>query len=1585
MLPKEDRFNSKNSKGTNEAENQATSFYKRFSSSIIPPLSFLSQGTISPNNEEVANDDNAHKDEKTFSDDEDIAHPIGSVGSLNNFVSFLYAGMGKLSEIKGNDASNANDTNDASDVGALKLNDKFTEARNRQVNEPYRGEYKIDYDINESEEGDVESAEDENTLKPKTEDVTPNTGLDPEEHLEKVSDMFFDDKDEPTTALASDPSKGTVLQQSVLKNFDPFLIEQTELLKLKDIKLSTDEDESDAYKIKKKFFRLKVADKLKRVFELSDDDYFYGNYSVWLVRDVLLQGHIYLTKESILFFTFLPKRQNTINASNGAAGGFQHHDDSHDVIQSGSLGMKTALYGDTVFSTPLTHRFWVILRNETITVYNSPTDLYFPITLIDLKSCISAEVIEKGKNESSTSSRPELCRNDSLENSSGDEEAEFSNMLHSNYQLEDNTENLSGGFWFKVVTKKKTHKFHSDSLYSARQWVNNIVKVVFQLHNSNSNNEVIMKIPINNIISFDINEVFGASERTSESNDEKPKVLNVKHIENEAKARNPLLASRMKNELKNKTRKKMKRTSVGEADDLLSENTYFLLFKNGDEVFNTLNEIVSENKDANTFPNKRSSIISTFNNEKGSSWTRPKSFAHRGEEIKTPRAISTLTTDHYQNSIIDQIEEASHRKTANAELASPRSECGLTNSVLSLPQSKIKKFGKTLIAPSRIFSNKSRSGSEKSTPDRSGTTSPVQGINLSLSGLKDLNMAFEASQKNYEVGSTRFSHTDNNNADNISSFEYNTLSKAEALSPQIRSPHPIEAGPLNLTDPSEFEDNRKKNNTLSSIGKSIKAMSSIKSKLAAVNHYEELYENDPYFIRDISAREVDTKHFQERFSFNNKKQLIASYHCHIIRAVPVFGKVYLGDSEICFRSMLPGVSTKMILPLIDVDTCYEEKGSNIAYSGLVIVIRGYDELLMEFSVQKARDDCLAMILRQLEKNHGPGDESSSNNKNSEDDDQCLQKLPSSTDTTKSLAGIKLAQWRIENARLKLFEDKINAAAGLHVPIILEDSPFYKTEIRPSTSFNFTLLTIGSRGDVQPYIALAKGLLAEGHNVTIATHSDFEEWIIGHGIKFKTIAGNPVELMSLMVSHGSMSLSFLKEASSKFRGWIQDLLDTSWKACQGSDILIESPSAMVGAHIAEALGIPYMRAFTMPWTRTRAYPHAFIVPDKKKGGSYNYITHLMFETVLWKGISGQVNKWRREQLGIPRTNLYRLAQYDIPFLYNISPIIFPPSVDFPDWVKVTGYWFLDEGSAEDFNPPKELVDFMNNAKEDSKKIVYIGFGSIVVKDAKSLTKAIVEAVLEADVRCILNKGWSDRKSSPKKDDAEPEIELPEEIYNSGSIPHDWLFPKIDAAVHHGGSGTTGATMRAGIPTIIKPFFGDQFFYSSRIEDIGAGIGLKKLNAHSLSTALKKATSDAKMNLKAKKISERLKQENGVLNAIEAIYYELEYARNLITAKQHENAKHDIKSGVQTPVVNETLDEYFDSDAYDTDFESDHESPNETYQQDNDEDYNTNDDNTTEIEEPSLMDDNDTVRIAPDTGNDTTTLTDVNKEVFNVSAS
>jgi sterol 3beta-glucosyltransferase len=294
--------------------------------------------------------------------------------------------------------------------------------------------------------------------------------------------------------------------------------------------------------------------------------------------------------------------------------------------------------------------------------------------------------------------------------------------------------------------------------------------------------------------------------------------------------------------------------------------------------------------------------------------------------------------------------------------------------------------------------------------------------------------------------------------------------------------------------------------------------------------------------------------------------------------------------------------------------------------------------------------------------------------------------------------------------------------------------------------------------------------------------------------------------------------------------------------------------MAGIHIAEALEIPYFRAFTMPWTRTRAYPHAFAVPEHKMGGAYNYFTYVMFDNVFWKAISGQVNRWRKNQLNLPSTNLDKLQPNKVPFLYNFSPSVVIPPLDYSDWIRVTGYWFLDE--ATNFKPPKDITNFIKKAREDNKKLVYVGFGSIVVSDPAALTRTIVESVLKADVRCILSKGWSDRLGSKEAHTAE--VELPPEILQIKSAPHDWLFKQIDAAVHHGGAGTTGASLRAGLPTVIKPFFGDQFFFGNRVEDIGVGLCVKKLNVSVFSRALWQATQDQRMITKARILGENIRK-------------------------------------------------------------------------------------------------------------------------------
>ncbi|RPB25450.1 UDP-Glycosyltransferase/glycogen phosphorylase [Terfezia boudieri ATCC MYA-4762] len=610
--------------------------------------------------------------------------------------------------------------------------------------------------------------------------------------------------------------------------------------------------------------------------------------------------------------------------------------------------------------------------------------------------------------------------------------------------------------------------------------------------------------------------------------------------------------------------------------------------------------------------------------------------------------------------------------------------------------------------------------------------------------------------------------------------------------------------------------------------------------------------------------------YREKFALQPSERLLAAYYGYLNRVIPLYGKIYLGDRHLCYRSLVPGTTrTKMILPLKDIENVSGEGGFKLGYSGLVITIRGHEELFFEFGYQNARDDCWMHLLRAVE----------------------AAKMQGST----ILLAREVVEAEVAKREYQVLQDARHTGHADHnlqlptsatdsmsseVPPILFDDPQTSfITFKPTESLRITCLTIGSRGDVQPYIALCKGLLKEGHRPRIATHAEFQPWVESHGIEFARVEGDPAELIRICVENGMFTYSFLREASSKFRGWIDELLISAWVACQDSDLLIESPSAMAGIHIAEALQIPYFRAFTMPWTRTRAYPHAFAVPERKMGGPYNYFTYVMFDNVFWKAIAGQVNRWRKKTLNLPRTNLDKLQPNKVPFLYNFSPSVVVPPIDFSDWIRVTGYWFLEEQST--WKPPNELVEFIRRARVDGKKLVYVGFGSIVVSDPTALTSTVVESVVKADVRCILSKGWSDRKNQ-----TEVEIPMPPEIHQIKSAPHDWLFSQIDAATHHGGAGTTGASLRAGIPTIIKPFFGDQFFFASRVQDLGVGIYIKKLNVSTFSKALRDATHDGRMVAKARVLGESIRKENGVETAIQAIYRDMEYAKSLMKRPGHE---------------------------------------------------------------------------------------------------
>ncbi|PLW48546.1 hypothetical protein PCANC_12200 [Puccinia coronata f. sp. avenae] len=463
----------------------------------------------------------------------------------------------------------------------------------------------------------------------------------------------------------------------------------------------------------------------------------------------------------------------------------------------------------------------------------------------------------------------------------------------------------------------------------------------------------------------------------------------------------------------------------------------------------------------------------------------------------------------------------------------------------------------------------------------------------------------------------------------------------------------------------------------------------------------------------------------------------------------------------------------------------------------------------------------------------------------------------------------------------------------------------------------TCLTIGTRGDVQPYIALCQQLNELGHTCSIATHDKFKDWILESGIGFRSVAGDPEELIKHCTEH-RMSPSFWWNGKKTFGPWFDQLLESSWAASKDTDLLIESPSTMVGVHVAQGRNIPYIRAFTMPWTKTASYPHAMTAMRQNWGGWVNKLSYKLFDRLTWLLIRDKVNLWREKQLGLQSTTLAELRLSEVPFLYNFSPSVLPKPSDWGDHVHVTGYWFIKK-KKEEANVPEGLKEEIDKAKARGMKVAYIGFGSIIVPDPPKMTDAVIGAVEESKVFTIISGGWTagasegskkgekantvpdatrpttaaskeaaEKAQAQAKKDGDASKESmkamigarPESMFYVDSVPHEWLFPQIDAALHHGGAGTTAASIRAGIPTLIKPFFGDQTLWAQSVEHQGVGVHVKSLDKEDILHALVEATTNEDMIIAAKELGKRVDSERGVDTAIQLIYDSMEYSRALI---------------------------------------------------------------------------------------------------------
>ncbi|GFP86911.1 sterol 3-beta-glucosyltransferase ugt80b1 [Phtheirospermum japonicum] len=414
-----------------------------------------------------------------------------------------------------------------------------------------------------------------------------------------------------------------------------------------------------------------------------------------------------------------------------------------------------------------------------------------------------------------------------------------------------------------------------------------------------------------------------------------------------------------------------------------------------------------------------------------------------------------------------------------------------------------------------------------------------------------------------------------------------------------------------------------------------------------------------------------------------------------------------------------------------------------------------------------------------------------------------------------------------------------------------------------------MLVVGTRGDVQPFLAVAKRLQEYGHHVRLATHSNFRGFVKSSGVDFYPLGGDPRVLAGYMARNKGLIPSAPGEISIQ-RKQIKAIIESLLPACTEPDpitgqpfkaqAIIANPPAYGHAHVAEALGVPLHIFFTMPWTPTYAFPHPLARVPQSAG---YWLSYILVDLLIWWGIRAHINDFRKNKLKlapIAYFSTYHGSISHLPTGYMWSPHVVPKPNDWGPLVDVIGYCFLNLGSK--YQPRDEFDKWIQKGSQP----IYIGFGSMPLEDSYKTTNIILEALKNTGQRGIIDRGWGELGTHSN---------IPDNVFLLVDCPHDWLFPKCSAVVHHGGAGTTATGLKAGCPTTIVPFFGDQFFWGERIYQKGLGpapIPISQLSVESLSEAIRFML-QPEVKSRATELAVCLQNEDGVGAAVDAFHRHL----------------------------------------------------------------------------------------------------------------
>ncbi|WP_329493466.1 glycosyltransferase [Kitasatospora herbaricolor] len=387
-----------------------------------------------------------------------------------------------------------------------------------------------------------------------------------------------------------------------------------------------------------------------------------------------------------------------------------------------------------------------------------------------------------------------------------------------------------------------------------------------------------------------------------------------------------------------------------------------------------------------------------------------------------------------------------------------------------------------------------------------------------------------------------------------------------------------------------------------------------------------------------------------------------------------------------------------------------------------------------------------------------------------------------------------------------------------------------------------IITAGSRGDVAPFTGLGRRLLDAGHEVAVAAHPSFAALVGGCGLAHRPMPGDPQELI-----RGWARAASREEARALTAAYADGLADgVATAVADGTDLVLTAfGPAPLSRTAGEALGIPVIETHLVPGVATREFPLPGASAAEGLGPEGNLAAGR--ETVRRRdNLFAHAVTRLRDRLGLPAGGPAQQGDDAPPVFAGFSPTVVPRPADWPSRVEVTGYWWPPR--PDGWSPPAELADFLRAGPPP----VFIGFGSMAPGEGERLSELVAAAVKRAGVRAVVQAGWAELSGGG------------DDLLAIGDVPHDWLFPRTAAVVHHAGAGTTGAALRAGVPAVPVPVMADQPFWADRLHRLQVAprpLPFQDLDAENLAAAITACVTDPAPRRRAAELARRIASEDG----------------------------------------------------------------------------------------------------------------------------